>query len=77
MICPFNEVAESVESFLGEAPAYSMYGAGALSTLGVPSGSAFLSTADESNAFSYIETPQSWWVYQAGPRLRCRELPRE
>ena len=34
-------------------------------------------TLDESNAFSHVETPPSWWPYMGGPTVYAKELPRE
>ena len=32
-------------------------------------------TMDESNAFTHIETPSSWWPHMAAPVVFARELP--
>ena len=65
MIVPFNEVAESVEGLLGEPPSYGMYGGGTLSSMHVPRSRMCVSTLDESNAFSYVRTPEWMWRWFA------------
>ena len=30
---------------------------------------------DQSNAFTWLEVPRDWWLFQCGPRVRASELP--
>ena len=69
MVVPFNEVAVSVKELLQRDPEYGLFGGAAPAAVRVPGQNAALSIADESNAFTYIEAPESWWAFQAGSML--------
>ncbi len=77
MVCPFNDVALDVSSLLGRDPAYGLLGAAALSQLHTSSSSVYTAAIDETNAFTFLEVPASWWPFQSGPRVRARDLPQD
>eukprot|EP00969_Alexandrium_andersonii_P255185 11280215-Alexandrium_andersonii.AAC.1 len=33
-----------------------------------------MASADESNAFTYVETPAAWWPWHAAPPIQVKEL---
>ena len=73
MVCPFNWLLREVEDVFGD-PGYGLRGCMALGRAHVP-GSLYSSSADLSNAFSHVVVPSWMSDFQAGPRLRAKEVP--
>eukprot|EP00969_Alexandrium_andersonii_P111908 4942678-Alexandrium_andersonii.AAC.1 len=51
-----------------------MRGAAAFAQVEAQDGACVMASTDESNAFSFVEVPSEWWVYQAGPAVRADAL---
>ena len=87
MVCPFNAAAVTVYEMMAAARAagcsevpddddlYGMRGPNALAQVHTAGAEMFTCTADESSAFTYLEVPEPWWVWQACPRVLAGELP--
>ncbi len=77
MTCPFNEAALDVPTLVGGDPEYGLLGGGALAQVHSADDSMEVATLDESNAFTPLVVPVWWQKYQAGPKVRAGDLPRE
>lgn len=75
MVVPFNDAAVTVGELIGREPDCGLYGGAALATARVLAQCSALATADQSNAFTYVEAPRAWWQNQAGARVRWCSLP--
>ena len=75
MTCPMNTIAMDVPTVLGHPPEYGLNGPGALAQLRVVKRRYYLGTYDESNAFTYLETPSWWWPWLAGLAVYAGPLP--
>ena len=76
MSVPFNTVACTVDELMGYPVDYGLVGGTALCQCMACDDSLDVAAMDESNAFTYIETPRRWWPMMAGPRIRAGDLPR-
>jgi len=74
MSVPFNNLAATPGALMGEEIDYGLTGGAALSQIYV-SHCWHTRSLDESNAFTHIVTPPSWWPFMAAPPVRAAELP--
>ena len=73
---PLNAMMRSPAELLGlEEVDYGLAGGVALCQLSTADGKLAVATLDESNAFTHVVTPSSWWPWMTGPLLFARELP--
>ena len=72
---PFNTMLHSPSQLLGEELDYGLEGGTALAQMEYDDSGARANALDLSNAFTYIETPPSYWRYMGGPAVRAEELP--
>ena len=77
MCVPFNEMTREPEELLGKPIDLGLNGGSAVSQIQVGPSGWGVKVADQSNAFSFVRTPERWWIYHAGPRVRAVELPAE
>ena len=80
MVCPFNWAVEHVDVFMskvGHDFDYGLRDSGALTQGRLVDGTLSVASADQSNAFTFVVAPESWWCWQSGPKIRCRDLPTE
>ena len=78
MVCPFNWAVEEVDVFMAKAGypfEYGLRGSGAITQTRLVEGDLSFSSADQSNAFTSVVAPESWWEWQAAPKIRARDLP--
>jgi len=74
MCVPFNNATRTPSEILGQEAEYGLLGGVALGQLQSPTGALDVETLDQSNAFSVVRTPCSWWRHMAGPSVRACEL---
>ena len=74
MTVPFNTGARSVEDLSGD-PGYGLLGCAACSQMRTYDDEMHAGALDQRNVFTYCVVPESWRRYQAGPRVRVRDLP--
>ena len=75
MIVPFNYIAFSVESMLGTRFDYGLLGGTAISQIQADDDDFSVVALDQANAFTYIQAPEYWWPFQAGPEVAAGDLP--
>ena len=74
-VCPMNDAMKSVEEAIECDPAYGLQGTGAVTQIVSRSDRLVAALLDQSNAFTYVEVPEWWRAYQAGPSIRAKHLP--
>ena len=74
---PFNEMSWTPSQLLGYEVHYGLTGGAAVTQIGSSEAPACACTLDQSNAFTHVVTPEHWWVYMGGPRVKAGLLPRD
>eukprot|EP00969_Alexandrium_andersonii_P081009 3572495-Alexandrium_andersonii.AAC.1 len=67
-------MAVPVQQLFPDEDPYGVRGAAAFAQVEAQDGACFMASTDESTAFSFVEVPPEWWVYQAGPAVRADAL---
>ena len=62
---------------MGRSIDYGLLGGSALAQCSVVPGEIHGKMLDESNAFTFVVTPEPWWEYMKGPVIAAGDLPAE
>ena len=75
---PLNAALVSPAEMLGQDTVdYGLVGAVAITQAQTQDDNLSVLTMDESNAFTHVETPATWWPFMGGPLLKARDVPQE
>jgi len=73
MSIPFNEACLTPSEVMGSRCDYGLVGGAALAQVAAHDAEFAALAWDQSNAFSMVVTPESWWPFMAGPPIHVYE----
>ena len=72
---PVNTATHSPDGVMGRRAELGLYAGSSVSQVTTRTDVFYAVGLDENNAFSFLETPEDYWEWFAGPAIRARDLP--